>query len=125
MRNSIMMLLILVGATFIISLLANSTSAIGEAQPATAPTRSQGLYEEFETDVALLRDTQALKQPDNTIIRGSSTQAQESARHIFSRVAFLHRTRAEVLGLLGDPETVSDYGVPADEGDDQPLVYNF
>ena len=105
-----------------ICLLGASLAALADDHPSTRP--ASRFYEGFAADVTRLRDTQDLKSPRGTI-RGSSQQAQEAARRIFSNVAFLHRSRAESLQLLGDPKTISDYGRAAGDAKDAPLVYIF
>ena len=44
---------------------------------------------------------------------------------MFSKVDFRGMAKAEVLRLLGDPKTISAYGVPMAAGDDAPIVYRY
>lgn len=76
-------------------------------------------YQGFERDRVLIRKTVRLKPSLNA----SSPEAIAASVRIFERVPFLFKTREEVLKLLGDPATISDYGQRADP--DSPLVYRF
>jgi hypothetical protein len=83
-------------------------------------------YEGFKTDQALLRKHLIHKAKDGgKDTRASSPEACLAAKRIFSRVSFLFRTRNEVLRLLGDPATISDYSEPAGKEPASPLVYVF
>jgi hypothetical protein len=83
-------------------------------------------YEGFKKDQALLRKHLIHKAKDGgKDTKASSSEACLAAQRIFSRVAFLFRTRDEVLRLLGDPATISDYGEPAGKDPASPLVYVF
>jgi len=83
-------------------------------------------YEGFKADQALLRKHVVHKAKDGgKDTKASSGEACEAAQRIFARVPFLFRTRDEVLDLLGDPATVSDYNRPAGKGASSPLVYGF
>ena len=79
-------------------------------------------YEGFQQDRADLRDTILLKDQN---IRGSSGKAQAAAKRIFSQITFVGMSKDQVLRLLGDPKTISDYGEEKGEGADDPLVYRF
>ena len=79
-------------------------------------------YKGFQQDRADLRDTILWKEQN---VRGSSDKAQAAAKRIFSQITFIGMSRDEVLRLLGDPETISDYGEEKGEGADDPLVYRF
>ena len=81
-------------------------------------------YKDFAEDVKLLRDT-TLVPSQGKQVRFSSGKAQDASKRIFSKVAFLFKTREEVLDLLGDPATISDGGMKAEEGKNAPLVYRF
>lgn len=85
------------------------------------------LYEGFKADQALLRKTvvHEVKGGRKDTVRASSPEACQAARRIFERVSFLFRTRAEVLELLGDPATISDYNDPVGKDPSSPLVYVF
>src|SRR5262245_4822966 len=83
-------------------------------------------YDAFKSDQALLRKHLIHKAKDGgKDTRASSAEACHAAQRIFSRVSFLFRSRAEVLDLLGDPATISDYGEPAGKDPTSPLVYVF
>jgi hypothetical protein len=83
-------------------------------------------YEGFKTDQALLRKHLIHKAKDGgKDTKASSAEACLAAQRVFSRVSFLFRTRAEVLLLLGDPATISDYNEPAGKDPADPLVYVF
>ncbi len=92
----------------------------------TAGAAEKELYEGFAADCALLHKQVIYRgaegAPDT---RASSAEACLAAQRIFSRAAFLFRTRAEVLEWLGDPAVVSDYNEPAGDGPSDPLVYTF
>jgi len=81
-------------------------------------------YSGFKTDQALIRKQVVLKTGGQDV-RTSSGEACQAAYRIFSRVSFLFRTRAEVLEVLGDQGTVSDYNKPAGKDPSSPLVYRF
>lgn len=81
-------------------------------------------YKGFAEDAKLLRDT-ALMPSDGKQLKFSSGKAQEASRKIFSKIAFLYKTRAEVLELLGDPATINDVGEKPGPEKDSPLVYRF
>jgi hypothetical protein len=82
-------------------------------------------YEGFRADQALLRKHLIHRMKDGKEVKASSAEACLAAQRIFSRVSFLFRSRAEVLEMLGDPATVSDYGESAGNDPDSPLVYIF
>lgn len=86
-----------------------------EADEPSAP------YKKFEADRVLIRKTVRLKPSLNA----SSPEAIAASVRIFERVAFLFKTREEVLKLLGDPATISSYGKRAGSDPDSPLVYVF
>jgi hypothetical protein len=90
----------------------------------TQPTTRPQPYEAFDADVQLLRQVQIVKTATGEL-RASSFAAVDSAQRVFSRVAFLHRSRREVLDMLGDPRTISDYGVAAADDPSAPLIYVF
>jgi hypothetical protein len=102
-----------------------TTAPSADPGPATRPTKDLGLYDGFDADAAMLRDVHELKKPDGNTIRGSSPKAQGAAHRIFSRIAFLYRSRDEILQMLGDPRTLSDYGQAAGKDKNDPLVYKF
>lgn len=83
-------------------------------------------YDGFKTDQALLRKHLIHKGKNGgKDTKASSAEACEAAERIFSRIPFLYRTRDEVLALLGDPATISDYNRPAGKDPTCPLVYVF
>jgi len=84
------------------------------------------LYDGFMDDKALLRKQFIHKARDGgKDTKASSGEACQAAHRIFSRVSLLNRTRDEVLMLLGDPATISDYNKPAGRNPTSPLVYVF
>lgn len=83
-------------------------------------------YEGFEADRALLRKTVRLGGgPGRPAVNASSGEAIDAAQRTFRNVPFLFKTRQDVLDILGDPATVSDYGEPSADRPDSPLVYRF
>ena len=83
-------------------------------------------YVGFKSDQALLRKQQIVKVSDGgKDLKVSSGEAIQAAQRIVSRVSFLFRSREEVLDLLGDPATISDYGKPQGKDPSSPLVYVF
>jgi hypothetical protein len=81
-------------------------------------------YEGYTNDISLLRHHTELK-ADGKTIQTSSDKALSAATRLFGKVSFLFKTRAEVMALLGDPATISDYGVTTEKGKDSPLIYRF
>ena len=81
-------------------------------------------YSGFGKDVLLLRDTAPASTEDQTL-RGSSAQASLAARRVFTRIDYIGKPKAEVFAMLGDPKTVSSYGIAAQPGENTPLVYRF
>ena len=79
-------------------------------------------YNGFQQDRADLRDTYLIEKQD---IQASSGKAGTAAHRVFTRIDFVGMSKADVLRLLGDPETISDYGMKIAEGADAPLVYLF
>jgi hypothetical protein len=79
-------------------------------------------YEGYAEDRASLRDTYQLPKPP---LRASSGKAIEAARRLFKNVSFVGLPRAEALSILGDPRTISDYGIAASPAPDSSLVYRF
>jgi hypothetical protein len=83
-------------------------------------------YNEFKADQSLLRKHLVHKAKDGSKdTKASSGEACQAAQRIFSRISFLFRTRAEILELLGDPATISDYNEPAGKDLASPMVYIF
>ena len=117
--------IIVVGSAF----LAAALAATGQEKPALNNAAKKGPtepYEGFRADQALIRKHLILKVSDGAKnMTTSSGEAIAAAQRIFSRVSFLFRSREEVLDLLGDPATISDYGRPAGKDPSSPLVYIF
>ncbi len=111
----------MIRSSLALSILFFAVGAVFAAEPKAAEP-----YEGFKADQALLR--KQFVHPDRDGMKGakaSSGEACDAAMRIFSRVSFLFRTRAEVLELLGDPATISDYNRPADKDPMKPLSYTF
>ena len=100
-----------------ISLLLASCAIIHAADP----------YEGYSSDRELLRSTTEIPAGSDSDqnIKSSSAQATQAAHRLFSRVSFLFMSRDEVLEILGDPATISDYGIKAKAEKDSDLVYRF
>jgi len=79
-------------------------------------------YEGYERDRVLIRSTYRLLESK---INASSGEAGQAAQRIFKNIRFVGLTRQQVLGILGDPKTISDYGIAADGAADSPLTYRF
>jgi hypothetical protein len=79
-------------------------------------------YPEFQKDREALRSTMLLTKPP---LQASSGEAIAAARRLFGKVAFEGLKRQQVLEMLGDPKTISDYGVEAPAAPDGPLTYRF
>jgi hypothetical protein len=82
-------------------------------------------YAEFHADQALLRKHFSWQKAGEKAVKASSGEACAAAHRIFSRVPFLFKSRDEVLEILGDPATISDYNRPASKEPGSPLVYVF
>jgi hypothetical protein len=117
--------IILVGSAVLVGVLAGAA----QDKPGTdgvARKEAAELYEGFKSDQALLRKQLIHKPSDGSKdLKVSSSEAIQAAQRIFSRVSFLFRSREEVLDLLGDPATISDYGKPQGKDPSSPLVYVF
>lgn len=118
-------LIILLGSALLMGALAGAA----EDKPVTeevARKEAAGPYDGFKADQALLRKQLIHKAKDGgKDTKASSGEACQAAQRIFARVSFLFRTRGEVLELLGDPATISDYNEPAGKDPTGPLVYVF
>jgi len=79
-------------------------------------------YKGFHQDREDIRDTYLIEKQN---IRASSGKASAAASRIFKKIKFVGKSKADVLRLLGDPATISDYGQKMKEGADDPLVYRF
>lgn len=88
---------------------------------ATLPIWGEPVYEGYAEDRTALRDTYPL--PDKQ--KASSDKAVKAAARLFKNTTFVSLTREEVVSILGDPKTISDYGIAASPGADSPLVYRF
>ena len=81
-------------------------------------------YEGYAKDLQLLRDHYEIN-VEGKPIKASTGEAVAAARRLFTKVPFLFCSRDEILRILGDPATISDYGVKAKEGENASLVYRF
>lgn len=79
-------------------------------------------YPGYAQDRALLRNTYRIPAP---AINASSGEACQAAARLFSKVTFMGLSRERVLAILGDPKTLSDYGVAQSPEPDSPLKYRF
>ena len=75
-------------------------------------------------DIRLLRKTFALPKTKPPV-QASSADARKAAARIFGRLKFIGMSKEDVLWVLGDPATISDYGFKAGAEVDAPLVYRF
>ena len=117
--------IVLVGSGVLVGALTGATQEKLGKDTATIKVAAEP-YEGFKVDQALLRKQFIRKARDTSKdTAASSGEACEAAKRIFSRVSFLFRTREEVLDLLGDPATISDYGRPAGNDPSSPLEYLF
>ena len=84
-------------------------------------------YDGYSEDKILLRSTTNIPAGSNSekTIKASSDKAMQAAHRLFSNVSMLFKTRDEVLAILGDPTSISDYGVKAKQEKDADLVYRF
>ena len=96
----------------------------GCTKPIQRQHTEQEPYAGFKQDVALLRDTAPASTTDITL-RGSSAEASLAARRVFTQIDYVGKSKAEILAILGDPKTVSSYGIAAQPGENTPLVYRF
>jgi len=105
-----------------------------DEQPATPKTETKMILPESDTkpiaketglarDLRLLRKTVTL--PTKPAIQASSGDAIRAATRIFARLSFTGMSKEHVLWILGDPETISDYGVKVKPGVDTPLIYRI
>lgn len=105
---------------------ADGSNAKGSAENSALP-KDTGVEASNATglakDLRLLRSTTTL--PQDPPVHASSGEAIEAAGRVFARINFVGMSKEDVLWMLGDPTTISDYGVKAAEGIDEPLVYRF
>ena len=83
---------------------------------------SSAYYEGFEKDRVSIRTTMNLTSPP---LNASGAEAGSAARRLFTKVPFVGMSREQVLSILGDPKTISDYGIAAAETPDSSLAYRF
>lgn len=79
-------------------------------------------YPGYDQDRLLLRKTELIRE-QNT--KASSGEAVTAAIRLFEKIDFMGLTRGHVLAILGDPRTISDYGISAGKDADSPLTYMF
>ena len=94
----------------------------------TFQVNAEEVYKGFEEDCKSLRQTMKIPSGDPNLggkFVVSSPEATKAAKRLFSKISFLHKTRKEVISILGDPATISEHGVKALEGKDAKLVYRF
>ena len=103
---------------------AKRTASPSAAKRNIAPAEADELYEGYANDVKLLRDHYEIESQGKTI-KASSGKAVGAAHRLFAKASFLSKTRDEVLNLLGDPSSISDYGVKMEKGKDAPIIYRF
>ena len=87
--------------------------------------RLPGYYDGLEEDLVASRKTYTVTVSSDKTMVGSTSEAMAAAQRIFENIDFLGMTKNEVLALLGDPATISDYGAPAKPGPNEPLVYRY
>lgn len=100
--------------------------AAAGSQPPIAAAENEPMPEAPSTlrhDLESLRKTTLL--PQKPPVRASSAEACVAAARIFDRLQFVGMEKETVLWILGDPATVSDYGIKAGSEIDAPLVYRF
>ena len=99
----------------------NGDSKPDESDGARGAERS-AFYEGYEADIRLLGKTYDLARPK---LQASSPEACEAAARVFAKINFVGMTKDDVFSLLGSPAAISDYGIKAKPGPDEPLVYRF
>lgn len=99
----------------------NGDGSTSRGQKQTASAREQ--EPEITNDLRNLRDTALVS--EDPPVRGSSPAALRAAAKVFRRLNLVGMDRSTVLWILGDPATISDYGIPQDEGANAPLAYVF
>ena len=85
---------------------------------------------DFETgETGLTRDLRSIRKtvelPSDPPVQASSKEASEAAARVLERLNFVGMSKENVLWILGDPATVSDYGIKAEAGADKPLIYRI
>jgi hypothetical protein len=81
-------------------------------------------YDGYEKDRTMLRHTYRINL-NTKPLNASSGEACTAAARLFKNVNFIGLSRERVLEMLGDPKTISDYGIAADAKPDSPLTYRF
>lgn len=104
--------------------MARSISLLLSLLTLMAVAAEPSLYDGYEKDRMMLRHTVCVTSQTDTI-NASSGEACQAAYRLFLTVNFVGLTRERVLGMLGDPRTISDYGIAADTKPDSPLIYRF
>ena len=98
-------------------------SSCERTQPSSSThTDTSAYYVGFEKDRESIRATMNLTSPP---LKASSAEAGSAARRLFTKVPFVGMRREQVLSILGDPKTISDYGIAAAETPDSSLAYRF
>lgn len=77
----------------------------------------------FQNDLRTMRQT--VHFDGKTPVDASSGDAIAAAVRVFERFPEVGMTRTHVLAVLGDPKTISGYGIAAGDEPDAPLVYRF
>jgi hypothetical protein len=83
---------------------------------------SRTFYGGYQEDIKLMRKTE-IRERRSGSATVSTLEAIGAANRIFSKIDFVGMSREEVLALLGDPGTISDYARPAAPDVDEPLAY--
>ena len=102
-----------------------SVMGCGSEKAAEEPVAEREFYEGFEQDLQAFRQTQNAAPPGEPPRMVPTGEAVGAATRVFERVDLVGMTKDEVLELLGDPATISGYGIPAEPGPDEPLIYRF
>ena len=83
------------------------------------------LYDGYANDLKLLRDQYEIQLKSGKTMKASSAKAVGAARRVFAKVSFLFKGREEVIQILGDPASISDYGIKMEKRMDSPMIYRF
>ena len=118
-RSTVFMMLFLGG----VSCMAMSCSSVDD-KPVLPEKKLKVLGADtgLAKDLRLLRKTEGVGKP---VLRASSQDACEAAARIFARLKFIGMSKEHVLWILGDPATISDYGLKVGPEVDAPLAYLF